>query len=104
MHFIDKLGDMFGRGELRNAVPQIEHVPRVIAVTVEHRPRLDAQGFGRREQRCRIEIALQRDARADALPCPPEVDCPIHAYRIDAARGDILEPKAAPSKSALKQA
>jgi len=94
MNFIDELRNIFGRSELRNPVPEIEDVPRVIAVTIEHRPGLLANGRRGREQRRGIEIALQGDARADSLAGRTQIDRPIEPDRVHAARGDIVEPKA----------
>jgi len=41
---------------------EIEYVSWLRAEVVEHRARRFAHAFGRREQRRRVEIALQRDA------------------------------------------
>jgi hypothetical protein len=50
----------------RDAVAQIEHMPGARPIALEHAQGFGAQRLRRREQRGRIEIALQRDAAADA--------------------------------------
>ena len=66
MHRIDQRRDGLGRRVLADAVTEVEDVPRMVAIAVEH-----PTGFGgdlRRigEQHVRIQIALQRHLVADA--------------------------------------
>jgi hypothetical protein len=49
MDLVDQLGHVLGRGELRNAMAQVEYVPRMIAVALEHGARLFAHRCRRRE-------------------------------------------------------
>ena len=61
-HRLDEHRDLLGIDVGRDAVTQIEHVARARPEALEHPRGLGAQRVRGREQRGRIEIALQRDA------------------------------------------
>src|SRR4029453_15067790 len=88
---------MLGRGVLADAVAEIEHMPIATArrrgvEALEHRRDLAADRRRPGEQNVRIEVALQRDARADALSPLAELNRPVDADDIDAERGQRFEP------------
>ena len=58
MNLIDELRDLLRRRELRDAVTEVENVPRMRAEAIQHGSRLLANRSRRREQDRRIEIAL----------------------------------------------
>ena len=86
----DPLGIHIGR----DAVAQIEHVPGARAEAVEHPHGLRAQRFGRREQRRRVQIALQRHAAADRPPRRRKIRGPVDADGVAADRRRSSEPRA----------
>src|SRR3954468_14174997 len=92
MHFVDQFRNVLRRRELRNAMPEIEHVSRVIAEAVEHRARFHANGSRRRKQHRRVDIALERDLAAYPFARLAEIDGPVEPDRIDAGLGDLVKP------------
>ena len=79
----------------RDAVPQIEHVARARRRSSRAPAAFRRAAFGRRKQRRRIEIALQGHPSADGLARRAQVGGPVHAHRIAADGGDLVQPGAA---------
>ena len=71
LHCLDQQCDPFGIDIGRDAVPQVEHVSGARAEALEHAPGFGAQDLRRREQRRRIEIALQGDPAVHRRAAPP---------------------------------
>src|SRR5512142_1792835 len=87
---------MLRRRVLADAVAEVEDVAgAVAAIAVQRALDLGTDLRRRREQHVRVEVALQRDAPADALARLAEVDGPVEADHVGAAGGDLLQPEAA---------
>src|SRR5260221_5485745 len=71
---------------------EIEYVSWLRAEVVEHRARRFAHAFGRREQRRRFEIALQRDASRGETARFARIAVPIESDRVAPAPHHRAEP------------
>jgi hypothetical protein len=93
---------VFWRGELADAMAEVEDVPGHAAVGIARRAEAVQRGtrFGlhdlrRREQDHWVEVALQRDAIAHAPAGGTQVGRPVEADDVRADVGDRLQPLAA---------
>src|SRR5690348_11904366 len=94
VHRINQRSDMLGWRELRDTVAEVEHVAGAAPERVEDAARLALDGLGRAEKRHRVEVALQGDAIADAIPRVSQVGLPVDAERVGAGLRHRLEPEA----------
>jgi hypothetical protein len=76
-------------------MPQVEDVARRAAERIEHAARFLAHARGWRHEHRGIEIALQRDLRADAAAGFARISAPVQPDRLAAAGRDALKPAAA---------
>ena len=72
---------------------EIEYVAGSAPEGLERLLNLETDDFGRSEQHCGIEIALERGAGADPPARISEVDAPVQADAIASGRGDPLKPR-----------
>src|SRR5579859_7844799 len=93
-HGIDKHRDTVRVYVRRDAVTQVEDVPRAGTIAIEHATGFSAQRFRWREQRRRVQVALQGNPAADSLAGRCKIDGPIDADGIAADRSDLSEPSA----------
>lgn len=92
MHGFNQGADMLWRRELRNAVTEIEHMTGTLSELMQHLAYLGGDGGGRTEQHIRIEIALQSDLVADALPRLADINSPVEAHGVAADGSDVFQP------------
>ena len=79
----------------QDAVAEIEDVPGRGAERIEHTPRGRAHLLGRRKERHRIEISLQRNAAGGDAARFARIACPIESDHLSAARHHRVEPRIA---------
>ena len=92
MHRLDQRLDVLGRRELRHAVAEVEDMPGTGSKVVQDVLRFPLDRRRRREKGHGIEVALQRDLRADTAARIGEARLPIDAERVGARCGHRLEP------------
>src|SRR6185436_14487102 len=79
----------------RDAMPEIEYVAGCRTERVKHVAHLLAHPRGRRDEHRWIEVALQRNARADSAACFARIDTPVQSNRFATACRNALQPSAA---------
>src|SRR5689334_9098254 len=82
-------------GVLRNAVAEIEHVPRARAERAENVCDFTTYALRLTEEHGRIQITLQCNAITDAPARFADIYGPVEADPIRADRGNVLQPHAA---------
>src|SRR5258706_7370222 len=85
---------VLGRGELGNAVAEIENAATSVSVAGQYLGRLPAYDFRRRQEHSRVEIALHGDAITDSSARLSDIDGPVETQRIGPALRETLEPRA----------
>ena len=92
---IDQHGDVFGRGELGDAMAEVEDMPGVGAIGVENLLRFGGNSLGAAKQHCGIQIALQGNPITHLTAGGTDIHGPVEADRVGAAVGDVGQPQAA---------
>src|SRR6266576_2963303 len=74
-----------------HSVPKVEYMTRPPSGTPENSPGLGLDPLPRREQHCRVEVALHATLVADFFLAPIERDTPVEADHIAACRGHLAQ-------------
>ncbi len=91
MHRVDEDAEAFGIDVRRDAVAEVEHVARMRTETVQGRTDFGFDDRGLGVQHGGVDIALQRNAVADAAARFVEADRPVQAERRAAGVGECFE-------------